>query len=93
MSKAAPMHGSPPACPLKRGKKSLGLEQQVRIIAGSMALFGAAVVLAGQPLGLVLVGFMGAGRVFAGVTDTCGMAMLLAKMPWNQGGGPARRRR
>jgi hypothetical protein len=27
---------------------------------------------------------MGAGMVFAGITDTCSMAMLLAKMPWNQ---------
>ncbi|HYP68508.1 MAG TPA: rhodanese-like domain-containing protein [Thiobacillaceae bacterium] len=70
--------------PIEKGKKALGLEQQVRIIAGSMALVGAAVVLAGQPLGLILVGFMGAGMVFAGITDTCGMAMLLAKMPWNQ---------
>jgi rhodanese-related sulfurtransferase len=70
--------------PIEQGKKALGLEQQVRIVAGSMALVGAAVVLAGQPLGLILVGFMGAGMVFAGITDTCGMAMLLAKMPWNQ---------
>jgi len=22
--------------------------------------------------------------VFAGLTDTCGMGMLIAKMPWNQ---------
>ena len=27
--------------------------------------------------------FIGAGLVFAGVTDTCGMGMLLARMPWN----------
>jgi hypothetical protein len=25
--------------------------------------------------------------VFAGITDWCGMAMVLAKMPWNQRGG------
>jgi rhodanese-related sulfurtransferase len=71
--------------PIQKGKKALGLEQQVRIAAGSMALVGAAVVLAGQPLGLLLVSFMGAGMVYAGITDTCGMATLLAKMPWNQG--------
>jgi hypothetical protein len=37
-----------------------------------------------HPLLYLLAAFVGAGLVFAGVTDTCGMAMLLAKMPWNQ---------
>jgi hypothetical protein len=32
---------------------------------------------------LGLSAFVGAGLVFAGVTDTCGMGMLLARMPWN----------
>ena len=31
-----------------------------------------------------LSAFVGAGLVFAGLTDTCGMGMLLARMPWNQ---------
>jgi len=26
---------------------------------------------------------VGAGLVFAGITDTCGMGMILARMPWN----------
>jgi rhodanese-related sulfurtransferase len=70
--------------PVQKGRKALGLEQQVRIIVGGMALTGAGLVLAGQPLGLVLVGMMGMGLVYAGITDTCGMAMMLAKAPWNQ---------
>ena len=37
------------------------------------------------PSGLILLSaFVGAGLVFAGITDTCGMGMLLARMPWNQ---------
>ena len=32
----------------------------------------------------LLSGFVGAGLVFAAVTDTCGVAMALARMPWNQ---------
>jgi Protein of unknown function (DUF2892) len=28
--------------------------------------------------------FVGAGLVFAGVSDWCGMARLLALMPWNR---------
>jgi hypothetical protein len=31
-----------------------------------------------------LSAFIGGGLVFAGVTDTCGMGMLLARMPWNK---------
>ncbi len=33
---------------------------------------------------LGLSAFVGAGLVFAGVTDTCGMGLMLARMPWNQ---------
>jgi hypothetical protein len=33
---------------------------------------------------LALAAFIGAGLVFAGITDTCGMGLLLARMPWNQ---------
>jgi hypothetical protein len=32
----------------------------------------------------MLSGFVGAGLVFAGVTGFCGMARLLALMPWNR---------
>ena len=28
---------------------------------------------------------MGSGLVFAGVTDTCAMGMLLARLPYNRG--------
>ena len=70
--------------PVVRGKKTISLERQVRIAAGSLVVLG---VLSGwliHPSLAGLAGFVGAGLVFAGVTDTCGMAMLLAKMPWNQ---------
>lgn len=70
--------------PVQKGRKALGLEQQVRLIVGGMALTGAGIVLAGQPAGLALIAFMGLGMVYAGITDTCGMAMMLAKAPWNQ---------
>ena len=42
-----------------------------------------------HPAFLGLAAFVGAGLVFAGVTDTCGLGMLLARMPWNQAGGAA----
>ena len=70
--------------PVVRGKKSVSLERQVRIIAGAFVLVGAVLGLMVHPYWIVLSAVFGAGLLFAGITDTCGMAMLLAKMPWNQ---------
>lgn len=70
--------------PVVRGKKAISLERQVRIVAGLLALTGA---LLGYFVNIHFVwlsAFIGAGLTFAGVTDTCGMGMMLAKMPWNQ---------
>jgi len=72
-----------------RGKKTIALERQVRIAAGSLVLLGTALGAFVHPAFLVLSALIGAGLVFAGITDTCGMAMLLARMPWNQGAGEA----
>ena len=69
--------------PVVRGKKAISLERQVRIAAGFLVLLGA--VLSFWNVYFVLLsGFVGAGLMFAGITDTCGMGMVLAKMPWNQ---------
>ena len=63
--------------------------RQVRIAAGALVLLGS--ILAWQvSLGFIaLPAFVGAGLMFAGITDTCGMGMMLAKMPWNQRKGGA----
>ena len=73
--------------PVNRGAKAMSLERQVRIGAGAMVLIG--VILGTWVHGgfYGLSAFVGAGLVFAGVTDWCGMAMVLAKMPWNQRAG------
>jgi rhodanese-related sulfurtransferase len=70
--------------PVVRGKKAISLERQVRITAGSLVFLGAVLAWLVHPAFVGLCAFIGAGLVFAGVTDTCGMGMLLAKMPWNQ---------
>jgi rhodanese-related sulfurtransferase len=70
--------------PLKRGHKTMSLERQVRIAAGTLVSLGVLFGWFVNPLFTLLSGFVGAGLVFAGITDTCGMGMLLAKMPWNQ---------
>lgn len=69
--------------PVVRGKKAISLERQVRIAAGSLILLGVGLSFV-NPYFIGLSAFVGAGLVFAGITNTCGMAMLLAKMPWNQ---------
>lgn len=69
--------------PTQHGKKTISLERQVRIAAGSLVVLGVGLSLL-HPAFLALSAFVGAGLVFAGVTDTCGMGMLLARMPWNQ---------
>ncbi|MBA4192284.1 MAG: sulfurtransferase [Planctomycetaceae bacterium] len=70
--------------PVVRGKKAISLERQVRIAAGSIVLLGIALGFLVDEYLFGLSGFVGAGLVFAGITDTCGMGMLLARMPWNQ---------
>ncbi len=69
--------------PVVRGQKAISLERQVRIAAGLLVLIGSAGALV-SPYWIGLAAFVGAGLTFAGITDTCGMGMLLARMPWNQ---------
>ena len=68
-----------------RGKKTVSLERQVQIAAGLLVLLGTLLSRLVHPAFIGLSAFVGAGLVFAGITDTCGMAMLLARMPWNGG--------
>lgn len=70
--------------PVVRGKKAVSLERQVRIAAGTLVLIGIGLGALVHPYWAGLSAFVGAGLVFAGVTDTCGMGMLIAKMPWNR---------
>lgn len=72
--------------PVVRGKKSVSLERQVRILAGFLALVGAVLGFFVHPYFVGLSAFIGAGLMFAGITDTCGMGMMLSKMPWNKCG-------
>ena len=71
--------------PVVEVKKAMSLERQVRIAAGSLIVIGAAIGYFVHPGGFGLSAFVGAGLVFAGLTDTCAMGMMIAKMPWNQG--------
>lgn len=60
------------------------LERQVRLGAGLMVLTGAVLSLTVDPAWIYLAVFVGAGLTFAGLTNLCLMAGLLAKLPWNR---------
>jgi rhodanese-related sulfurtransferase len=64
--------------------KVISLERQVRITAGAIVFTGVLLAHFVNFNFIWLSGFVGAGLVFAGVTDFCGMGLLLAKMPWNK---------
>ncbi len=70
--------------PVIEGRKAISIERQVRIAAGSLVVLGIVLSQLMNPAWLILSAFVGAGLVFAGVTDTCGMALVLARMPWNK---------
>jgi rhodanese-related sulfurtransferase len=69
--------------PVER-QRVISLERQVRLGAGLLVLLGVVLGALVSPWFLLLSGFVGAGLIFAGATDWCGMAMVLAKMPWNR---------
>lgn len=66
------------------GKKAMSLERQVRIAAGALVLTGVLLGALVNTMFYGLSGFVGAGLIFAGITDTCMMGMLIARMPWNK---------
>jgi rhodanese-related sulfurtransferase len=76
--------------PVIRGKKGVSLERQVRIAAGSFVLLGVILGTWVHPAAYGLSAFIGAGLLFSGITDTCGMGMILAKLPWNRVASPPR---
>ena len=76
--------GLPVACD---ARAPLELMRQVQIAAGTLVLIGVGLGLLVHPGFFALAAFVGAGLTFAGATGFCGMARLLAHMPWNR---PAR---
>lgn len=64
--------------------QSIELMRQVQMTAGGLILLGAALGLLVHPGFWGLSAFVGAGLFFAGATGFCGMARLLAVMPWNR---------
>lgn len=71
--------------PVARNPRApLPLMRQVQIAAGTLVVLGVLLALLVSPWFMTLSAFVGAGLVVAGVTGFCGMANLLAIMPWNR---------
>jgi len=65
-------------------KLSMSLDRQVRLLAGFLVILGVVLSQHVNPNFAWLAGLVGAVLMFSGLTDTCGMKMFLAKMPWNR---------
>lgn len=71
--------------PIVKGESKVwSLERQVRFAAGLFVMTGVVLSVFVSPYLLLISAFVGAGLVFSALTDTCGMGMVLARMPWNK---------
>jgi rhodanese-related sulfurtransferase len=68
----------------KNKNAPISIMRQVQIVAGTLVFTGTILGAFVSPWFLILSGFVGAGLTFAGISGTCGMAILLAKLPYNQ---------
>ncbi|MBI3541874.1 MAG: rhodanese-like domain-containing protein [Deltaproteobacteria bacterium] len=73
--------GKPTEC---AGPVAFPIMRQVQLVAGTLVLAGAALTWWVDPRWLALPAFVGLGLTVAGSTGFCGMAELLARMPWNK---------
>lgn len=65
-------------------KAPISLQRQVQITAGSMVVIGILLAWLVSPWFALLSGFVGAGLVFAGISNTCALARILALLPYNR---------
>ncbi len=73
-------------------RKGISVEGQMRIVVGTLIVIGSALGAFVHPGFLGITAFIGCGLVFAGLTDRCGMTVLLGWMPWNRAArGPSGR--
>ena len=75
--------------PVNRGKsRVLPLMRQVQITIGAIAASGSLLALLVDTRFAFVPLFMGCGLLMAGITGFCGLAVLMAKMPWNKASSP-----
>lgn len=76
--------------PVERGaRRLLALDRQVQLAIGSVVLLSTLLGYGLHPAFLLLAGLFGAGLMLAGLTGFCGLALVMAKAPWNRGAAVA----
>ena len=71
--------------PVVRGQsKVLPLDRQIQIIVGTLVVTGVLLSHFVHPAWILLSAFVGCGLIFAGISGICALAIVVAKMPWNQ---------
>lgn len=67
------------------GRKGIPLDRQVRITIGILVIAGTAAYYFSEDIRwLAAPAFFGAGLIFSGLTGFCGLARILAILPWNR---------
>ena len=67
-----------------KGEGTLSVERQIRVAAGGLVLLGVLLAAFVHPAFALLSGFVGAGLMYAGITDNCMLGMMLMKLPHNR---------
>ncbi len=75
-----------PAALIHTDTSFVSIERQTQIVAGGLVLIALIAMQTISPWFALLAMFVGAGLVVSGVTNTCGMGMLLTRLPWNRAG-------
>jgi len=70
--------------PIIKGEGGISLERQIRLIAGSLVLFGIITAWLLHWAFVFISVFVSCGLIYAGTTDNCLMGMLLMKLPYNK---------
>ena len=68
-----------------RGKSRLPLDRQVRIAAGGLATLGGLLAMVAHPAFAIIAVLTGIGLIRAGATNSCMMATMLTRLPYNRG--------
>lgn len=85
---ACELEGHALAGPSTNAQPLMSLERQVRVAAGAFGALGSALALLVNPWFAVLPLLVGGGLIFAGITDRCGLALMLIHAPWNKKSSP-----
>ncbi|MBC7998075.1 MAG: rhodanese-like domain-containing protein [Leptolyngbya sp.] len=73
------------ALPTERSKGNpWSMERQVRFTAGFLVFVGLVLGASINPNWICLSGFVAIGLMFSAITNSCGMAIVLGRLPWNQ---------